>query len=208
MAVLFITCGVPGAGKTTVAKRLEREHHALRLTPDEWLRELFPQEKTGVGAAIRAAIEELHWSTALRALEIGCNVVLDYGLWGRSERDRFRSEARALGAQVVLCFLDPPREELIRRLAARNADLPAGTFHIAEQKLEDALATLQRPTPEELALFDQLPPDASIEPPTLHPRHEADDVRERRTAEAIDRLVVVGNDDEVVRRSNQPLKKD
>ena len=41
MAVLFITCGVPGAGRTTVAKRLEREHTALRLTPDDWLRELF-----------------------------------------------------------------------------------------------------------------------------------------------------------------------
>jgi predicted kinase len=161
MAVLFITCGVPGAGKTTVAKRLEREHHALRLTPDDWLRELFPGQRSGVGASTRAAIEALHWSMARRALEIGCNVVLDYGLWGRSERDHFRSEAQALGARVVLSFLDPPREELIRRLALRNADLPAGTFHIAEQKLEEALATFQRPTPEELALFDQPPPTHS-----------------------------------------------
>jgi predicted kinase len=160
MAVLFITCGVPGAGKTTVAKHLERQHRALRLTPDDWLRELFPDQPTGVGVATRASIEELHWSMALRALEIGCNVVLDYGLWGRSERDRFRSEAQALGAQVILYFLDPPREEVIRRLALRNADLPDGTFHIAEQKLEEALATFQRPTPEELALFDRLPPDA------------------------------------------------
>jgi predicted kinase len=157
MAVLFITCGVPGAGKTTEAKRLEREHRALRLTPDDWLRQLFPEQKTGVGPSTRAAIEALHWAMALRALELGCNVVLDYGLWGRSERDRFRSEAQARGAQVVLYFLDPPREELMRRLAVRNADLRAGTFHIAEQLLEEALATFQRPTPEEFALFDAPP---------------------------------------------------
>jgi len=159
VATLFITCGVPGAGKTTVAKRLEREHHALRLTPDDWLRELFPAQRTGVDAITRAAIEELHWSMARRALEIGCNVVLDYGLWGRSERDRFRSEAHALGAQVVLYFLDPTREEAMRRLTLRNADLPAGTFHIAEQLLDEAFARFQRPTPEELALFDPPPTD-------------------------------------------------
>lgn len=157
MAVLFITCGVPGAGKTTVAKRLEREHRALRLTPDDWLRALFPDQRAGVDSVTRAAIEALHWATALRALELGCNVVLDYGLWGRDERDRFRSEAQARGAQVVLYFLDPPREELARRVARRNAELPPGTFHIGAELLEAAIATFQRPTADELALFDPAP---------------------------------------------------
>jgi predicted kinase len=34
---LFLMCGLPGAGKTTRAKELEKEHHAVRLTPDDWL---------------------------------------------------------------------------------------------------------------------------------------------------------------------------
>src|SRR4029077_16251739 len=152
---LFITCGVQGAGKTTLAKTLEREHKAVRFTPDDWLRELFPTPRSDVGAAARAAMESLHWAMALRALEIGCNVVLDFGLWGRDERDRFRTEARAVGAHVVLCLLDPPREELLRRLAQRNADRSAGTYRIAERDLDRALASFQRPTPEEIALFDE-----------------------------------------------------
>lgn len=41
-------------------------------------------------------------------LETGGNVVLDWGLWSREERDHYRTEAQALGAQVVLCVLDPP----------------------------------------------------------------------------------------------------
>ncbi len=162
MSTLFITCGVQGAGKTTLARSLEKEHKAIRFTPDEWLRELFPQQETRVTPEVRAAIESLHWSMARRALEIGCNVVLDFGLWGRNERDRFRTEAQALGAHVVLCVLDPSREELIRRLAQRNASLPAGVFRIPERELDEALATFQRPTPEELELFDQ--PDASRAP--------------------------------------------
>lgn len=156
MSTLFITCGVQGAGKTTLAKTLEKEHKALRFTPDEWLRELFPERHSDVGPAARSAMESLQWATALRALEVGCNVVLDFGLWGRDERDRFRTEAQALGARVVLCLLDPPREELQRRLAQRNADQPAGTYRIAEHDLDQALAFFQRPTREELTLFDGL----------------------------------------------------
>lgn len=156
MATLFITCGVPGAGKTTLARRLEKEHGAIRLTPDEWLRELFPEQVAGETPR-RGVLESLLWSLALRALENGCNVVLDYGLWGRNERDRCRTEARAVGARVVLFFLDPPREELVRRLERRNAEPPEGVFHIPERLLDEALAIIQRPTREELDLYDAVP---------------------------------------------------
>ncbi|MEM6337611.1 MAG: AAA family ATPase [Bacteroidota bacterium] len=37
---LVITCGLPGAGKTTHARRLERELGAVRFGPDEWMEAL------------------------------------------------------------------------------------------------------------------------------------------------------------------------
>jgi predicted kinase len=33
---LILICGLPGAGKTTFAKHLERELGAVRVCPDEW----------------------------------------------------------------------------------------------------------------------------------------------------------------------------
>jgi len=33
--------GLPGSGKTTLARSLEKEYSALRLTPDEWHTALF-----------------------------------------------------------------------------------------------------------------------------------------------------------------------
>jgi predicted kinase len=36
VTTLFLTVGLPGAGKTTRARQLAKEHSALRLMPDEW----------------------------------------------------------------------------------------------------------------------------------------------------------------------------
>jgi len=167
VATLFITCGVPASGKTTLAKRLEAEEHAVRLTADEWLHELYPSESddaldaSGPLAerlrwvnAHRPLVEQLQWALALRALDLGVNVVLDWGLWTREERDHYRTEAQDRGMRVVLCVLDPSREELVRRLNDRNAALPAGTFRIDEELLDYGLERFERPTSAELALFD------------------------------------------------------
>ncbi len=167
VATLFITCGVPGSGKTTLAKRLEVERRAVRLTADEWLHELYPNESDDalnadlpLGERLqwvdahRPLVERIQWALALRTLALGVNVVLDWGLWTHEERDRYRTEAQKCGVRVMLCVLDPPRDELVSRLKDRNAAAPAGTFRIDEALLEHALRCFERPTPAELALFD------------------------------------------------------
>jgi adenylate kinase family enzyme len=39
-ARLILTCGLPGAGKTALARRLAADRSAARLTKDEWLTEI------------------------------------------------------------------------------------------------------------------------------------------------------------------------
>jgi predicted kinase len=153
---LFITCGLPGSGKTMQAKRLEHEVPALRLTADEWLHELYPTITTAEAeeGTLRSRVERLQWTLALRALQLGCDVVLDWGVWAREERDLYRTRAREVGARVVLCLLDPPVDELWARLSRRNADRPLGAFEITKEALLRWAKLFQRPTAEELALYD------------------------------------------------------
>ncbi len=144
---LYLICGLPGSGKTTLAKQLEREQSALRLTPDEWMARIVGD---GYDEVKRAAVEAVQWDIAARVLHLGINVILDWGFWSRSERDDFRSRATMLGARTEIKFLDVPRDELWRRLALRNAALPPDMFHVDEAQLDVWLGLFEPPMAYEL----------------------------------------------------------
>ncbi len=153
-ARLILTCGLPGAGKTTLARRLAAERNAVRLTKDEWLWAL------GSSPWDRPTGERLEhelWRLAQEILRLGLSVVLDYGLWARVERDAMRSVARDLGVGVELHFLDVPADELWRRIEARNAEPPWDSEPISRAHLDAWLAIFQAPDAAELALFDSPP---------------------------------------------------
>ncbi len=76
--------GLPCSGKTTLARQLEIERSALRLTPDEWQLALFGQDAQAPEHDARhGQIEALLWQVASRALALGTNVILDFGFWAR-----------------------------------------------------------------------------------------------------------------------------
>jgi predicted kinase len=151
MATLHLMVGLPCSGKTTLAKRLEVELPALRLSVDEWHIPLFGQDAEHPEHDARhSLIESMLWRVASRALVLGVDVVLDYGLWAREEREDYRARAQRLGAASELHFQDVPADELIRRLAIRNSQRSQESFVIAEAAMGPWIAFFQRPTPDEL----------------------------------------------------------
>lgn len=160
MATVFLLCGLPGSGKTTLARQIERARRAIRLAPDEWIAALFGPDiqqrdpETFRGPA-RDRTEALQRELAGHLLSLGVDVILENGFWGRSERDEYRAWARARDARVALRYLEVPREELWRRLEARNAALSPGTFHVERHELDGWFDHFEAPTAEELALNDE-----------------------------------------------------
>ena len=151
MATLHLIVGLPCSGKTTLARRLEVERSALRLTPDEWHVRLFGQDvETSEHDARHGLIEALLWDLAARSLVLGINVILDFGFWAREEREDFRQRAKELGAGSEVHFLDVSQEELLRRLAERNAQPADKIFHIPVEMMKSYIALFQAPTPDEL----------------------------------------------------------
>src|SRR3990170_3800191 len=143
--------GLPFSGKTTLARKLEQECSALRLNIDEWHVLLFGQNaKEPEHDARHSLIEATLWKIASRALELGTNVILDFGFWAREEREEYRLRAKRLGASSEVHFLDVPDGELLRRLAVRNSQPSQENFHISEESMKSWIEFFQKPTLEEL----------------------------------------------------------
>jgi len=145
---LIIVCGLPGSGKTTLAKALENRLRAIRFSADEWMDALsvdLYDEKT------RAKVESLQWKLGQELLARGITVIIEWGTWGRSERDALRVRARALGAAVELHYLSAPVDVLFERIQRRCLEKPP----IERDALSRWFEAFQAPTPEEMAMFDQ-----------------------------------------------------
>ena len=150
LAVLL--AGLTGSGKTTVAQALADRGY-IRLSVDEEVHRL--HGRYGVDypehtyfERERPAIETIR-ERFNTELEAGNDVVLDHGLWRRSERDAWRQAAREAGGHPLVVYLPVDREELLRRLAERNQREDANALTVTPEALDDFFARFDPPADDE-----------------------------------------------------------
>jgi predicted kinase len=150
-ARLILVCGLPGAGKTVLARRLEAKFGGVRFCADDWMADL---EIDLVDEVARERIERLQWRLAQRILDFGGVAIIEWGTWARAERDALREGARLLGASVELRFLDAPVDALWTRVRERDAERAAGHRALTRDDIAAYAAVFEPPDAEELSLYD------------------------------------------------------
>jgi predicted kinase len=149
MPTAHLIHGYLGAGKTTLAKRLEAKLPALRFSHDDWMSRLNGEDPPEADfAENHRRVWNLMATLWPRALALGLDVVLDLGFWRRSERDHARDLAQAAGAEVRLYSLACADAVAWARIEARNRDL-GGSLLITRNTFEALRARFEPLQPDE-----------------------------------------------------------
>jgi predicted kinase len=146
---LHLLMGLPGAGKSTFAKLLQKENHAVRLSSDEYRLMLFAKptfsqkEHDNLYGLIDHNVEHL--------LQSGHDVIYDANLNRRTHRDEKYRLAAKYNARVILWWLDVPQQlAKQRRIDTQDARLiPDGES--SERMFDRVSKVMELPSDDEQA---------------------------------------------------------
>ncbi|QWC21138.1 AAA family ATPase [Bacillus haikouensis] len=150
-SLVVMMCGVAGSGKTTFSKGLEKEGF-VRLSIDEeiWATRGrygvdFPIEKI---EEYKKEAEETLRNRLIGLISQKQEVVIDFSFWDRARRDRYKKLIEDSGGRWKLIYLKVHPDDLRNRLALRNQQFDANSFHISEELLTSYLKGFQVPEGE------------------------------------------------------------
>jgi hypothetical protein len=150
---LVIICGLPGSGKTTLARGLERARPGVRLCPDEWMEQLSVDL---FDSDARGRVERMQWQLAQRLLELGLTVLIEWGHGAATSATccAWERERSARPSSYSCSILRSP----CCGSAFVSATWSVACKHeLTRDELARWSAAFQRPDANELALYDPPP---------------------------------------------------
>ncbi len=152
-ATAYILCGFIGSGKTTFAKKLEKETGAVRITKDEWSINSIGNDPTIDGyKEWDTKIIELSRNVAFQLIKKGIDVIMDEGFWAKEQRVQLRDKIQSLGATPILYYVNTPVNIMRKRTLERNRNRSKDSFNISSEMFDDYLKYWQPPSDDEYYL--------------------------------------------------------
>ena len=150
-SIAYVICGFIGAGKTTFARKLEKETKAIRITKDEWIIKIFGNKITSDKnfEVYDKNITELATNIAFKILKAGKDVILDEGFWVKSQRDDIKKKILQVGAKPIFYYVETSVEKMKERVINRSNNPTKDSFEINEEMFDKYLKYWEPPKKEE-----------------------------------------------------------
>ena len=156
MPKVIMTCARICSGKTTYANRLRKELGAVVLSVDEITLALFGQDAGEMHDTYVERAEKYLYEKSLDILEIGVDVILDWGFWQKSERQHAREFYASHGIKCEFHYIDLTDDEWNKRLHKRNAAVLAGetsAYYVDEGLAAKFGGMFEKPARDEIEVW-------------------------------------------------------
>ncbi len=153
MNKLYIFCGIPFSGKTTIAKRLEKKLGFVRIDLDDIKFSLF-------GNAITDdQVDQDGWNNVYQKmygeiennLKQGKTVINDTGNFTKHERSLVKNIGDKLGIEVIEVFIDTP-VKVAKERWLKNKDTRK-RFDVSEEDSNSAITEMEPPEGENIITY-------------------------------------------------------
>ncbi len=148
-----MTCGKLCSGKTTYAKKLQKEGKAVILSIDEIMLAVFGPDAGEKHDEYVAGIKRYLYQKALEIIRNGLDVILDWGFWTKAERACARSFFGSNGIANEFHYINIDDGEWRRRIEKRNQDVLAGSsdaYYIDDGLSAKFNSIFEMPDPSEI----------------------------------------------------------
>ena len=143
MAKVILICGKICSGKSTYAEQLRIQNNAVVLSTDEITLALFGQHCGDKYDDYVERTQNYLFNKSLELIEVGINVILDWGFWMKEERDYAREFYNSRNID----------ETWKSRLKKRNSEVIAETtsaYYIDDNLAEKFAAIFEVPSEDEI----------------------------------------------------------
>lgn len=135
VVMLYMVCGLPGTGKTSVAKELASLTGGLVLRTDEIRKRILADPK--YTPAEKQRVYDAMFRTAESMLRTGMDVILDATFYKNDQRDAVRKIAQKTGGKLIIIEARCDEKTVFARLRKRRGGLSDADYAIYKKiKLE------------------------------------------------------------------------
>lgn len=140
---VFIMVGVPGSGKSTIAKEISKKYNAKILSSDKIREKLFGSEDCQENGYL---VFSTLYCMARESLEKGENIIIDATNINRKARKEVFSKLKEFNFEKIAVVKEVPIEVAKKRNKSRDRVVP-------DEVIENFYARYEKPTKEE---FDEI----------------------------------------------------
>lgn len=157
MGKIIAICGKICSGKSYYANEIKKKENAVILSIDEVTYDLLGSEQGKNYDTLYVKVKSYLMKKSVEFVNIGCNVILDWGFWTVMDRREITEYYRSYNIDVEWHYIDIDNKSWEKNMEERNKKVLAGkggyNFYVDEGLKKKILEIWEEPNKNEIDIW-------------------------------------------------------